>query len=238
MERTDMFFVVAEIGVNWDGNYELAKEMIKASKDAGCDAVKFQAFKEELVNNHPEKSRLVKSAISKNNVETINEIAKSVGIEWFCTPMYIEAVDFLAPYVKRFKIREIDGRNLLQNKSSKLFERIYQTNKEIIVSSESSPKNSKYYSDSRIKWLYCIPKYPCSLDDLDFGHINDFDGYSNHCPFIIAPLASAINGAKIIEVHITSDKTKPFIDNNVSFDYIELKNLVNLIRQSERMKFQ
>ncbi len=73
------------------------------------------------------------------------------------------------------------------------------------------------------------------INPLDFSHIKDFNGYSNHCPFIIAPLASAINGAKIIEVHITSDKTKPFIDNNVSFDYLELKNLIGLIHQSEKM---
>jgi len=230
-----MFFVVAEIGVNWDGDFELAKEMIKKAKEAGCDAVKFQAYQEEIVKDHPEKTRLVKSAISKNNVETINEIAQSIGIEWFCTPMYLEAVDFLEPFVKRFKIREMDSRILLQNKSSELFDKIYKTNKEIIISSESSPKNCKYFSDPRVKWLYCVPKYPCSLADLDFSYIKDFNGYSNHCPFIIAPLASAINGAKIIEVHITSDKTKPFIDNNVSFDYLELKNLIDLIHQSEKM---
>lgn len=230
-----MFFVVAEIGVNWDGDFDLAKEMIKKAKEAGCNAVKFQAYQEEIVKDHPEKSRLAKSAISKNNVETINEIAKSIGIEWFCTPMYLEAVDFLEPYVKRFKIREIDSRILLQNKSSELFDKIYKTNKEIIISSESSPKDCKYFSDPRVKWLYCVPKYPCSLADLDFSYIKDFNGYSNHCPFIIAPLASAINGAKIIEVHITSDKTKSFIDNNVSFDYLELKNLIDLIHQSEKM---
>jgi len=233
-----MFFVVAEIGVNWDGDFELAKEMIKKAKEAGCNAVKFQAYQEEIVKNHPEKSRLVKSAISKSNVETINEIAKSIGIEWFCTPMYLEAVDFLEPYVKKFKIREIDSRILLQNKSSELFDKIYKTNKEIIISSEYSPKDCKYFSDPRVKWLYCVPKYPCNIADLDFSHIKDFNGYSNHCPFIIAPLASAINGAKIIEVHITSNKSKPFIDNNVSFDYIELKNLVNLIHLSEKMKFK
>lgn len=238
MSRTNMFFVVAEIGVNWDGDYELAKDMMKESKDSGCDAVKFQAYQKELVKNHPESARLVKSTITKNNVETINEISKSVGIEWFCTPMYPEAVDFLNPYVKRFKIREIDGRNLLENNSTELFERVYQTKKEIIVSCEYSPRNSKYYTDPRIKWLYCVPKYPCSLADLDFSQIKDFNGYSNHCPFIVAPLSAAINGAKIIEVHITSDKSKSFIDNNVSFDYIELKNLVNLIRQSEKMKLK
>jgi len=52
-----------------------------------------------------------------------------------------------------------------------------------------------------------------------------------------APLASVILGAKIIEVHITTDKTKNFIDNNVSFDSKELKNLLNLIHLSEKIKY-
>jgi len=231
-------FFVAEIGVNWNGNFDLAKEMMKNAKDAGCNAVKFQAFQEDLVKNHPESARLLQSAISKKNVETINEMAKSIGIEWFCTPMYPEAVDFLDPFVKRYKLRELDAKILLKNNSSELFERIYSTDKEIIISCEYSPKDCKFYSDPRIKWLYCVPKYPCNLNELDFSKIRDFDGYSNHCPQIIAPLAAAINGRKIIEVHITSDKSGQFIDNNVSFDFMELKFLVSLIHQFEKIKLE
>ena len=96
-----MTFIVSEIGVNWDGNFDLAKEMMQKSKEVGCDAVKFQAFQKEIIKDHPEKDRLLKSAVSKENVNQINELAKSVGIEWFCTPMYPDAVDFLEPYVKK-----------------------------------------------------------------------------------------------------------------------------------------
>jgi sialic acid synthase SpsE len=66
--------------------------------------------------------------------------------------------------------------------------------------------------------------------------MNNFNGYSNHCPHFLAPLTAVILGAKIIEIHITSDKSKKFVDNNVSFDYVELKNLVKLIRIAETMK--
>lgn len=230
-----MIFVIAEIGVNWDGDYDLAKEMMREAKNAKCDAVKFQAYERDAVKSHPESSRLIKSAISKNNIEDINQIANSIGIEWFCTPMYPEAVDILEPYVNRFKIRELDGRSVIENKPSELFERVLKTNKEIIISSQKSPKDSKYFNHENIKWLYCVPKYPCDLGDLDFRTIKDFDGYSNHCPHFLAPLSAAILGAKIIEVHITSDKSKNFIDNNVSFDYEEIKELVKLIRLSEKM---
>src|SRR5579872_5712176 len=109
-----MVFVIAEIGVNWDGNFDLVKSMMTKAKECKCDAVKFQAFNEDIVKDHPEKSRLMSCSISKNNIEIINELAKSVGIEWFCTPMYPEAVDILTPYVSRFKIREFDGRPLLE----------------------------------------------------------------------------------------------------------------------------
>ncbi len=231
-----MVFIVAEIGVNWDGNFELAREMMENAKKTGCDAVKFQAFHYDMVKNHLQSSRLAETAISKKNVEMINELSKSVGIEWFCTPMYPEAVDLLVPFVKRFKIRETDGRPILKNETTPLFERVLKTNKEIIISSNSSPRTSKYFKNSQIKWLYCVPKYPCELNELDFTNIRDFHGFSNHSPNIIAPVTAAILGAKIIEVHITSDKSKNFFDNNVSFDYSELEELVNLIRLSEKIK--
>ena len=229
-------FVIAEIGVNWDGDFDLVKEMIENAKEANCNAVKFQAFNEEIIKDHPESTRLIKSSISKSNVKKIDEIAKSIGIEWFCTPMYSDAVDFLDPFVNRYKMRWFDGNKIVKNENSNIIKKILKTKKEVIISSEISPKNSQYHNNPYIKWLYCVPKYPCSLEDFDFSKLNEFDGFSNHYPQFIAPLTAAILGAKIIEVHITSDKTKEFFDNNVSFDYDELSELMNTIRQSEKIK--
>ena len=231
-----MVFVVSEIGVNWEGDFDLVSQMMQKSKMSGCDAVKFQAYSEDMVKNHPEKNRLVKTAITAKNVERINSEATSVGIEWFCTPMYPEAVDFLDPYVKRFKLREFDGRNLLENSTTELFQRVKKTGKEIIVSSEKSPRNCKFYDDPQVKWLYCVPKYPCELEEIDFSKLVEFDGYSNHHPHFIAPLTATILGSKIIEVHITSDKSKDFIDNNVSFDFNELDQLIKYIRMCGKIK--
>ena len=228
--------IVSEIGVNWNGDFSLLKNMINYSKKCGCDAVKFQAYNEEIVKAHPENSRLMKATISHENIEKIDSIAKEVGIEWFATPMYLEAVDLLNPYVKRFKMREFDGRKIIQNEYSELFEKVLSTKKEIIISSEKSPTNSKYYNNSNIKWLYCVPKYPCELSDIDFSFLNEFNGYSNHVPKIIAPLTSVLLGAKIVEIHVTFDKNQNFIDNNVSFDFNELEMLVRLIRESEKIK--
>ena len=63
-----MTYVVAEIGVNWNGSLDLAKEMMEKSKNAGCDAVKFQAFDETIVGQHLEKDRLLKTSINKHNI--------------------------------------------------------------------------------------------------------------------------------------------------------------------------
>lgn len=230
-----MVFVIAEIGVNWDGNFSLVQEMMKKSKEIGCDAVKFQAYDESILGDHPQKKRLLKSAISTENVDEINSISKEIGIEWICTPMYPHAVDFLDSYVKRYKIRTFDGKSLVNNQSTELFERILETKKEIIVSSEISPKDSTFYNHPLIKWLYCVPKYPCDLTDLNFKNFNDFNGYSNHCPNIIAPLFSVISGAQILEIHVTNNKSEDFIDNSVSFDFVELKKLIDQIHDYEKI---
>ena len=231
-----MSSIIAEIGVNWDGNFSLVEEMMIHAKNSGCDAVKFQSFNKSIIGNHPEYDRLIKSSISELNIKKIDEISQRVGIEWFCTPMYVEAVDFLEPYVKRFKMREFDSRQILENKTTDLIDKLLETKKEIIISSQRPLENSRFWNHSRIKWLYCVPKYPCSLEELDFSELKKFDGFSNHCPEIIAPVSAAILGAGIIEIHITSDKTKKFVDNNVSFDYIELLDIVRLIRLSENIK--
>ncbi len=233
-----MVFLVAEIGVNWDGDFEIVKQMMMESKKAGFDAVKFQAFTETLVNDHPEKSRLLRSAITNNNVEKIDKLSKSIGIEWFCTPMYPDAVDFLDPFVKRFKIREKDSKDFLKNNKSELVEKVLKTKKEVIMSIETLPKESVYHTHPQIKWLYCVPKYPCNLKELDFRNLNDFDGFSNHCPNLIAPLSASILGTKIIELHITSNKNKNFVDNNISFDYNEMKELLRLILISQELRTQ
>jgi N,N'-diacetyllegionaminate synthase len=229
-----MTLIVAEIGVNWNGDFSVAKEMIHEAKKAGADLVKFQSFNEKLIKNHPEKKRLIKTSISKENIEEINKIAKSEKIEWFCTPMYKEAVEMLDPFVKRYKIREFDGRDLLKNKITPLLKAVLATKKNIIISSQTKPPKLKKFDF--IKWLYCVPKYPCSLSDLNFKDIKFFDGYSNHCLSIVAPITAVVLDAEIIEVHITPDKkSKKYVDNNVSFDYKELKKITKSIREVEKI---
>ena len=233
-----MVFLIAEIGVNWDGDFVLVEQMIRKAKEFGFNAVKFQAYNLEIVKEHPESSRLMKSTITKENIAKIDELAKKNGIEWFCTPMYLDAVDFVDPYVKRFKIRFSEGSKFVENNSNELVEKILGKNKETIISSEKTPEKCNQYENPKIKWLYCVPKYPCSISDFNFSDLGLFNGFSNHCPKIIAPITASILGAEIIEIHVTSDKSKDFIDNPVSFDYEEQKIILKHIREIEKMNLR
>ena len=124
----------------------------------------------------------------------------------------------------------------MNNQRSELFEAVYKTGKEIIISSEKIPSKSNYYLDPKINWLYCVPKYPSELKDVDFSTLKKFNGFSNHNPQPIVPIVAAILGATIIELHITSDKSLNFVDNNVSFDFKELEEIVSSIRQIEKIR--
>ena len=231
-----MVFITAEIGVNWEGDFILLEKMMGDAKNAGCDAVKLQAFDEKIVSEHPKKSRLLKSSVSRDNIEQINSISKKMNIEWYCTPMYPDAIDFLDSFVKRYKIRYSDSLPLHENKTTPLISKALETEKQIIVSTQKNPKQLDLYNNDNVKWLYVVPKYPCSIDELDFSNLDDFDGFSNHCTHFLAPLSAVVLGAQIIEIHVTSNKDKDFIDNPVSFDTNETRNLMALIRQAEKIQ--
>jgi|TARA_B110000495_G_scaffold201769_1_gene220020 N,N'-diacetyllegionaminate synthase len=232
-----MVSIIAEVGVNWNGNFTLLEEMMQHAYDYGFDSVKLQAFNEDIVKDHPHKKRLLDCSVSPENIQKIDSIANNIGVDWFATPMYDDAVLLLEPYVKKFKIRVSDGRTLFADKTSSLIEKILETKKETFVSIEKPPPLS-FVNNNQIRWLYCVSKYPCSLTDLDFTNLKLYDGFSNHCPNIAAPLKAFALGASVIEIHVTSDKNIDFFDNNVSFDYAEQKMLLDLIRDYEQISPQ
>ena len=229
-------FITAEIGVNWDGDFQIIEQMMADAKNAGCNAVKLQAFDDNIVSKHNEKERLLKSSVTPDNIEQIHSIANRIGIEWYCTPMFIDAVDYLDDYVKRYKIRFSDSEGLHKNESTPIISKVLETNKEIIISTQKSPRNLELYKNKNIKWLYVVPKYPCPLDDVNFLELNDFNGYSNHCSDFIAPLTATILGAEMVEIHITPNKEKNYLDNPVSFDPDQTRELVQLIQNAGKIR--
>ena len=100
-------YIIAEIASNWEGDLRVAKEIIKKSKEAGADAVKFQMWraKDLYSETHPLWKFIKKSELKFDVVKKLKKISDDLDIEFFCSAFYPEAVDFLESIkVKRYKI--------------------------------------------------------------------------------------------------------------------------------------
>ncbi len=252
-------FIIAEIGVNHNGDLSLAKEMILKAKNAGADAVKFQTFSaDKLASLNTPK---VKYQIDKNNKEeshhqmlknlelsfddhfSLNGFCKENKIIFLSTPYDIESAKFLHKdlNVPFFKTASADIVDIPLQKY------IASTLKPCIVSTGMSTlseieKVYQIYRGERIAFLHCISSYPCSDTSLNLNVIktliNLFKvpiGFSDHSLGSEAALSSVALGAKIIEKHFTTDKLLSGPDQKTSCNPDEFKILVKQIRRVEKM---
>jgi sialic acid synthase SpsE len=169
----------------------------------------------------------MKIMLDKDKLQHLKNVADGAGIEFFATPMFPEAVDWLNDIgVKRFKIRYADRCN------TQLLKKTLGTGKQVIISCDGSFPNGKL-GYGKILLMYCIPEYPPKTITLP-QTFRVFTGYSNHYPSIVPPLAAAARGAKILEVHVKQKGTEP-IDGVVSITFEELTELVRLVREMEEV---
>jgi len=215
--------VTAELSTHWQGDKETLESLVATCKDIGVNAVKFQALSKEKLSNHPEIPYYSKASITSDNIDLVNSVCQKFNIEWYCTVTYPEAVNFLNPYVNRYKI------STFGSKDDEIKDRVFSTGKKVIISTEKPFRTN----DPRIKNLYCIPKYPTNYGDINFNIIRHFDGYSNHCPNPLAILTALEYGAKFIEFHITPSKDFFLMDNGVSFSITESFDIIRWIRYFE-----
>jgi len=200
-----MTFLTAELGTNWKGDFEILDRMVNRCKKAGVNAVKFQALSDDLINRHPEWDWYGNSSIQPGT---------HYGIEWFCTPCYPQAVDFLDVYVKRWKIRSAD------NTRMDIINKCINTRRPIIL---STARKIESYNDDMIKQVYCIPKYPTTLGELNFDMLKILKGYSNHCLDVTALYRSYRYNIDYLEFHLTDSSDEFAIDNKVSLTYQQME---------------
>jgi len=225
-------FIAAEIGCNWHGDYELLKRMCRKAQEAGCNAVKFQALSQPLIDRHPEWNWYESASVNEMNIDFISLLVTSMGLEMFVTPCYPEAVEFIDPYVTMYKIRYADRNN------KEILEACLATGKEVILSTDRMIDDyESKYKHGQLKQIYCIPKYPTEYGELNFDMIKLLRGYSNHCLNPIAILNAVRHGAEYVEFHITDDRNEFAIDNKVSLSYAEMDEVVKWIRSYERNPF-
>lgn len=217
--------IIAEIGQNHNGDMQMARDLIRASKDCGADVAKFQVYDARALfpkENNPWYDYNCKTELSRAQVDELaNECAK-LNIEFMASVFDLERVDWLeAVGVKRYKVA---SRTVLE---TALIERLVATGKPLIVSLGMWGEKAfpVIKSAAPVDFLYCISKYPTPLNELRLSAV-DFKthaGFSDHSIGISASLAAIALGARIIEKHFTLDKSLYGPDHSGSMTPNELK---------------
>jgi N,N'-diacetyllegionaminate synthase len=253
--------IIAEAGVNHNGDMELAKKLVKVAHDAKVDVVKFQTFvAEDLVTKSAEKAKyqmensegtefqmemLQKLELSEFQHQELKKFANSVGLEFLSTGFDIQSMEMLlALGIERIKIPSGEITNLPYLRF------IAAQQKEIILSTGMSSlteidkaltaliQGGANLEDITV--LHCTTNYPTLMDEVNLNAMvslgKEFNvkvGYSDHTKGIEVAIAAVALGATVIEKHFTLDCNLPGPDHKASLEPGDLKALVQAVRNIE-----
>ncbi len=252
-------FIIAEAGVNHNGNVDLAKELIDVASKCRANAVKFQTYKtEDLVTNDLEMAQYQAKNIGKKTsqramlksleltYEDFIELKKHCDkrrIIFLSTPHTEDAVDFLEDLVEIYKVASGDLTNppFLKKIAMKKKPIILSTGMGTLCEIEEAVTSIKKIGNDKITLLHCVTNYPADIKDLNLNFIKTLNtafklpvGFSDHSLGITASIAAVAIGAKVLEKHFTIDKDMEGPDHKASLDPDELKKLVISIREVEK----
>ncbi|QQT53211.1 N-acetylneuraminate synthase [Sphingobacterium multivorum] len=252
--------IIAEAGVNHNGDINNAIRLIDAAVDAGVDYIKFQTFKaEKLVSKNAKKAEyqiqnmggeedsqyamLKKLELSLQDHETLINYCKSKEIQFFSTAFDLDSLQYLKDIgLELVKIPSGEITNLpYLRKAAKLFSKvILSTGMSTMDDISSAVDVFRAEGISDITILHCNTEYPTPLEDVNLKAMlaikEQFQtevGYSDHTLGIEVPIAAVALGASVIEKHFTLDKTMQGPDHAASLEPIELVNMVAAIRNIE-----
>jgi len=252
-------YIIAEIGINHNGDILIAKKLIDVAVDIGADAVKFQKrnlesiYQKDILDDPTLDSQgteilidvLKEVEFDEKNFIELKNYCKEKEITFLCTPWDIPSVDFLEKLnVSAYKIASADMTNL------PLISYISKFKKPMIISTGMSmmdeiEKTVNFVKEKHATFslLHCNSTYPSPVELLNLSLIpvlqkkfNVPIGYSGHESSILPSLTAANMGAVIIERHITLDKKMEGIDQASSLEPDEFKTLIQNIRESEKAK--
>tara|TARA_B100000959_G_scaffold248657_1_gene275740 strand:+ start:125 stop:964 length:840 start_codon:yes stop_codon:yes gene_type:complete len=245
-------YIIAEIGINHNGDLAIAKKLIDIAKVAGCDVVKFQKRNPDVCVPEHQKSVMrdtpwgrmtyleykYKVEFDKNDYNEIDSYCKSRKIKWTASPWDLDSLDFLNQYdVPFIKIPSALLTDL------ELIKKTTETGKKIIISTGMSTIDEvdsavetikKVNIDANYAVLHCNSSYPAPNNELNLKCIQTLKnryscevGYSGHEFGLTTTIASICLGATIIERHITLDRTMWGTDQMCS---VEPQGLIKLVR--------
>lgn len=254
-------FIIAEAGVNHNGDIRLAYKLIDAAKEAGVDCIKFQTFKtekviskntemasyqkENLQNKDTQYEMVKKLELSYENFKDLKNYCQKVGIQFLSTPDEEESLDFLVDKLNMEIIKVGSG----ELTNYPYLKKIALKNKDIIISTgmsnlseiEKALECIRKYNNKEIIALHCTTNYPCPMEEVNLLAMNTIKeafkikvGYSDHTLGIEVPIAAVALGAEVIEKHFTLDKNMEGPDHKASLNPEELKLMVKSIRNIEK----
>jgi len=249
-------FIVAEIGINHNGDIDLAKRLISVAVAAGCDAVKFQKRTVEVVYTAEELAKPRENPFGTTNgdlkhalefgqeeYEEIDAFCRSVKMVWFGSPWDEESVDFLEQFdvpVHKIASASLTDDNLLKH--------IRSTGKPIILSTGMSTYAEIDHAvdvlgKKDLVLLHTTSTYPASYEELNLRAIPTMEkrygvpiGYSGHETGIPTSVCAAALGACCVERHITIDRAMWGSDQAASLEPNGISRLVRDIRLWEQSK--
>ena len=238
--------VIAEIGINHEGNFEKAIHMVNDAHKAGCECVKFQShvIEDEMIPNNviPGNAKesiweiMKRCTLSEEEEHKLKEYTENLGMIYLCTPFSRAAAERLKRLnVSAYKIGSGECNNY------PLIKHIAANGKPVILStgmndlkSIEPAVNILRQADVPFALTHCTSIYPTPYDKVRLGGIEELAdsfpdaviGLSDHSIGNYTCFAAVALGARILEKHFTSDKTWPGPDVPISIDPVELKELV------------
>ncbi len=253
--------IIAEAGVNHNGDLGLAKKMAVVAKNAGADIVKYQTAVPELViSKFAQKADYQKEQTGDGESQLdmvrrihfgfaqhreLKDYCDSIGIQYLSAAFDLPSVDFLALLnLPMFKIPSGEITNL------PYLERIAACGKPVLLSTgmsepaeiEAALQVLRRGGAGEVTVLHCNTEYPTPAKDANLKAMLDIRerfgcpvGYSDHTLGIEADIAAVALGAEVIEKHFTLDKNMPGPDHKASLSPSELMEMVCAVRRTERM---
>mgnify|MGYP001403397654 FL=1 len=248
-------FIVGEIGINHNGDVEIAKQLIKGAKDAGANAVKFQKRTIDLVYKKDDLKKLRESPwgttfrqqkegleLSEGDYDEIDKFTKELGIEWFASAWDVESQIFLRKYKLNFnKVASamLSNFDLIEEIASERRHTFISTGMHTLdeikkVVEIFKKKNCPY------ELMHTVSTYPMKNSDANLKMIqtlkNIFNcnvGYSGHENGRAVSVAAAALGISSLERHITLDRTMYGSDQSASLEIDGFRLLINYVRVVE-----
>ena len=244
----DRVTIIAEAGINHNGQLDLAFTLAKKAKDLGADFVKFQTFQAEklIVKSQKDTLAMLKDLeLSYDEHKKLYQYCQEIGIPYLSTPFGIEDVHFLEQLnLAYWKIPSGEITNLpylheiSRYKKPLLLSTGMANLGEIEKALEALTK--KKITKDDITLLHCNSGYPTPFADANLRAIQTLKsafglqvGYSDHTPGIEAPIAAVALGACVIEKHFTLDRTMEGPDHKASIDPEQFAQMTNAIRNIE-----